>query len=175
MNGCWNYGGKGTLLSYLEHADKKGRYFASGSGFKTSMIAADIPETHKDFFNSQELYYIDKKRRCFVHGGFKREVPFKDQRTEDYYWDRTLWSDAVDHKNAMRGRDQFIMATKFREIYIGHSPTTHWGTDKPIRTFNIINMDTGAGHSGKLTILGVASKKFWQSDPLPELYLQWWK
>jgi serine/threonine protein phosphatase 1 len=31
-------------------------------------------------------------------------------------------------------------------------------------------MDTGAGHSGKLTIMDIDKKTFWQSDPLPELY-----
>jgi serine/threonine protein phosphatase 1 len=36
--------------------------------------------------------------------------------------------------------------------------------------FNITNMDTGAGHTGKLTIMDIDSKIFWQSDPLPKLY-----
>lgn len=30
----WNLGGRGTLVSYLEHAGKKGRFFSSGSGYK---------------------------------------------------------------------------------------------------------------------------------------------
>lgn len=166
----WTYGGKGTLISYLEHSGQKGRYFATGSGFKTSLESKDIPQTHKDFFNNQLLYHIDKKRRCFVHAGFNRHIPFFDQRKEDYYWDRQLWLDALEHKATIVGNEKFRIATKFKEIYIGHSPTTRWGTSKPMKTYNIINMDTGAGHSGKLTIMDVDSKFFWQSDSLSELY-----
>jgi len=160
----WTYGGKGTLISYLEHSGKKGKYFATGSGFKTSLDSNDIPQKHKDFFNNQLLYYIDKKRRCFVHAGFKRHIPFLDQRKEDYYWDRQLWIDAQEYNSTNGGNEKFIIATKFKEIYIGHSPTTRWGTTKPMKKFNIINMDTGAGHSGKLTIMDIDSKYFWQSD-----------
>ncbi|OQP66531.1 hypothetical protein A3860_13685 [Niastella vici] len=49
-------------------------------------------------------------------------------------------------------------------------PTTKLGTDKPLSALNILNVDTGAGHSGRLTIMDIDTKKFWQSDPLPELY-----
>src|ERR1700744_5018268 len=93
----WNYGGKGTLISYLEHAGKKGRFFSSGSGYKTALESNDIPETHKAFFAGQKLYYIDDKQRCFVHAGFKCSLPFNEQKTTDYYWDRTLWQEALQH------------------------------------------------------------------------------
>jgi hypothetical protein len=43
-------------------------------------------------------------------------------------------------------------------------------TDKPMHAANIINLDTGAGASGRLTIMDVKSKKFWQSDPVHRLY-----
>lgn len=41
-----------------------------------------------------------------------------------------------------------------------------------MRALNILNLDTGAGHSGRLTIMDISTKKFWQSDPLPELYTE---
>jgi serine/threonine protein phosphatase 1 len=43
-------------------------------------------------------------------------------------------------------------------------------TDKPMHAANIINLDPGAGASGRLTIMDVKSKKFWQSDPVHMLY-----
>jgi len=163
----WTYGGKGTLISYLDHAGKTGGYFASGSGFKTSLVARDIPKTHRDFFAGQQLYHLDRKKRCFLHAGFKRHLDFYLQKPEDYYWDRSLWTEALSCK---ADKLNFTVTTRFREIYIGHTQTTHWGKDTPQKAFNIINMDTGAGHTGRLSIMDIDSKAFWQSDPLPELY-----
>ncbi|MFX1707174.1 metallophosphoesterase [Chitinophaga sp. CC14] len=163
----WNHGGKGTLISYLEHAGKKGRYFTSGSGYKSALESTDIPETHKAFFSNQKPWYIDEHQRCFVHAGFDRRQPFLDQRVENYYWDRSLWEEACQQRDRMASA--FIPST-FSEIYIGHTPTTRSGTDQPLQAFHIRNIDTGAGHAGRLTIMDIDSKAFWQSDPLPTLY-----
>ena len=62
------------------------------------------------------------------------------------------------------------MITSFNEIFIGHTSTINWKTDKPMKAVNIYNLDTGSGHSGRLTIVEVSSKQFWQSDPVSELY-----
>lgn len=161
----WNHGGKGTLVSYLDHCGKSGRFFSRGSGYKTSLEPADIPKTHQTFFNSQQLYYIDEEQRCFVHAGFNRNLPFHDQRTADYYWDRTLWQDAL---ACQSNGKEFTIKTVFKEIFIGHTPTTKSGSDKPLHAFNIWNIDTGAGQSGKVTIMDVNTKEFWQSDSICE-------
>ncbi|WP_118975794.1 metallophosphoesterase [Taibaiella koreensis] len=166
----WTYGGKGTLISYLKIAGKEGIYFASGSGFKTALVASDIPYSHKKLFSEQQPYHIDKKKRCFVHGGFKRHIPFAQQEPTDFYWDRTLWTDALKSKENGVKSEAFEIATKFKEIYVGHTPTTKLGKDKPLKKYNIINMDTGAGHQGRLTIMDINSKEFWQSDPVSTLY-----
>jgi serine/threonine protein phosphatase 1 len=55
------------------------------------------------------------------------------------------------------------------EIYIGHTPTVNWGTDKPMRAVNIFNMDTGARQGGRLTIMYTRTKEYWQSDLVEEL------
>jgi len=36
---------------------------------------------------------------------------------------------------------------------------------------NINDLDTGAGHGARLTIMEIDTKENWQSDPVPELYL----
>lgn len=163
----WNHGGKGTLISYLDHAGKSGRYFSRGSGYKTALESNDIPERHKAFFSEQKPYYIDDSNRCFLHGGFKRNLPFHEQKIADYYWDRSLWQDAV--KQSTDGGD-FTMVPDFKEIYVGHSPTIQWGTDQPLNAFNIYNIDTGAGGPGRLTIMDIETKEFWQSDLTSTLY-----
>lgn len=171
----WNMGGKGTLISYLDHAGKNGKFSAVGNSYKISMEAKDIPEKHKTFFDKQHLYYIDEKNRCFVHGGFDRHLPFSNQKKEDFYWNRDLWAEALHthtYNRNIRLPEDFFDAVDFKEIYIGHTPTTKWGTDKPLRALNILNMDTGAGHGGRLTIMDIETKKYWQSDPLLELYTE---
>lgn len=168
----WTYGGRGTLISYLKYAEKEGRYFASGSGYKSALESTDVPQSHQGFFANQKHYYIDSKRRCFVHGGFKRKLPFKEQDPKDYYWDRTLWAEAQESKGLDLSAKEFYMASRFKEIYIGHTPTTHQDTDQPMKCYNIFNIDTGAGHSGRLTILDVDTKDYWQSDKITELYPQ---
>jgi len=164
----WTYGGKGTLISYLNYCGKPGRYFASGSGFKTALQAKDIPQTHKTFFENQQPFYTDQKNRCFLHAGFKRDLPFYDQPKHIYYWDRSLWKDALQCSSDIQQGKEFKMVTTFNEIYIGH--TSIQGT--PQQAFNIINMDTGAGDVGKLTIMDIDTKEYWQSDPLPDLYTE---
>jgi serine/threonine protein phosphatase 1 len=171
----WTYGGKVTLISYLEHVGKKRGFRATGNGYKTSLVATDIPQAHRNFFNNQKLYHIDEQNRCFVHAGFNRHLPWNQQRKEGFYWDRTLWPEALQFHSRQRdaaSNGTFFTGTDFSEIYIGHTPTTKWGTDQPLRALNILNVDTGAGHAGRLTIMDIDTKQFWQSDPLPELYDQ---
>lgn len=163
----WNHGGDGTLISYLDHAGKTGRYFYKGNGYKTGLDASDIPNTHQEFFKGQKAYYIDEQNRCFVHAGFKPNLAFELQQTEDLYCDRTLWQEALKQKE---NGNKLDLATEFKEIHIGHTPTTKTGTDRPMNAFHIHNLDTGAGDSGRLTIMDIDTKQYWQSDLVSELY-----
>jgi len=163
----WTHGGKGTLSSYLDHAGKSGRLFTTGTGYKSALDSSDIPASHKAFFSNQRPYYVDEENRCFVHAGFNTSLPFLSQKTEDYYWDRSLWENAV---RCQGNGEQFRIKAEFKEIYIGHTPTTKLNTDQPLTAFNIHNLDTGSGHSGRLTIMDIETKAFWQSDLTSELY-----
>jgi serine/threonine protein phosphatase 1 len=58
----------------------------------------------------------------------------------------------------------------FSEIYIGHTPTLHYDSFEPMNAVNVWNIDTGAAFNGRLSILDVESKKFWQSDVVQNLY-----
>ncbi|SEN08943.1 serine/threonine protein phosphatase 1 [bacterium A37T11] len=169
----WNHGGLGTLTSYLDHAGKARQYKETGRGYKTALISSDVPVTHQNFFMRQQLHHVDEHSRCFVHGGFKPEVPFYLQRPEEFYWNRTLWDNTYQHQlftQSCNDSDPFGYVSEFREIYLGHTPTTNYGSKQPLNAFNIWNLDTGAGHSGLLTIMDVNTKEYWQSDPVMELY-----
>ncbi|WP_315814509.1 hypothetical protein [Paraflavitalea speifideaquila] len=137
------------------------------------MQPADIPAAHRDFFNRQRLFYVDDNKNCFVHAGFDRQYPFGEQMPHLYYWDRQLWLEALSWEATSRDKKRpgrFKMATRFEEVFIGHTRTIMWGTDQPMKAANINNIDTGGGGGGRLTIMNVQSKQYWQSDPVNSLY-----
>lgn len=166
----WNYGGKGTIESYLKYKEGPKVCFPKGSGYKTSLNSTDIPARHRQFFQNQKLFHILHTDICFVHGGFERYEDFFEQTEKKYCWDRRLWSEALSYDEQGRDFNAFEMVTLFQHIYIGHTSTLHWDTDLPMTALHITNMDTGAGSVGKLTIMDIDSKEIWQSDSLSTLY-----
>jgi len=88
--------------------------------------------------------------------------------------------------------DEFFRPNPFRflkhkEVFIGHTSTVNWrakphlpeweamdkkpiGITVPMNRCNVWNMDTGAGWHGKLTIMDVDTKEYWQSDLVKTLY-----
>lgn len=40
----------------------------------------------------------------------------------------------------------------------------------PVKALNVYNLDTGGGWEGKVTIMDVDTKGYWQSDLVKELY-----
>ena len=168
----WDYGGKETAISYLKLSGRERLIHRSREGYKTALDPKDIPESHRKFFETQVPYHIDDENNCYVHGGFNRFLSFALQRPETFYWDRELWLAALDYK-FMKQRNPamgpFINFCDFNEIYIGHTPTVNWETDEPMRAVNVLNIDTGARQGGKLTIMNIRTKEYWQSDVVEEL------
>ena len=189
----WLQGGIGTLKSYCDNLARN--YFVKKSGYNTDMLPSDIPDEHRDFFiNKQRLYYIDGKNRCFVHGGFDRHDYFESieqLRPQSFYWDRDLWMAALSYGTLITNAGhKFKMKENFTEVFIGHTATVNWNQKgmyddfgnllpddeiisyktTPMVAANIINLDTGAGFKGKLTIMNVDTKEYWQSDRVDKLY-----
>ncbi|TXD48102.1 metallophosphoesterase family protein [Polaribacter sp. IC073] len=148
------HGGKETIASY--------------DGFST-----EEKQQHITFLKSMPLYHLDPENRLFLHAGFtsmhgvEREL-FKG----NFYFDRTLWEMAL----AMDGSIDKDHATypkrlqHYKEIYIGHTPTTNFGETIPMNAANIWNVDTGAAFTGKVTAMNIETKAYFQSDALPSLY-----
>jgi serine/threonine protein phosphatase 1 len=172
-SGHWDQGGKATALSYLRRAGREPVVRQSGEGLQVNLLPEDVPAAHRNFFAQQRIYYLDDRDNCYVHAGFNRHLPFAGQPDYLYYWDRTLWNDAVAYqgfRNKNRKTLPFQVLMPFNHIFIGHTPTLHWKTDVPMHAAHIINLDTGAGHNGKLTIMDLETLKYWQSDPVKTLY-----
>ncbi len=163
----WRQGGEGTLKSYTSKLGFGYSMQFSGGG-KTGMHPSDIPETHRKFFGGQKLYHIDEDRNLFVHGGFNRHYPLVQTVPYIFYWDRDLFSAAIAAKNT---KHPLKFKDEFKNIFIGHTQTTHWNTTEPIFADIVINIDTGGGwNNGKVTIMNVDTKEYFQSDLSIELY-----
>ncbi|WP_438712067.1 metallophosphoesterase [Aquimarina muelleri] len=132
-----------------------------------------IIEEHIVFFKELKNYYVDSKNRLFIHAGFSSmKGPENEVYLTNYRWDRTLWEMAiVMDKKVEKNSALYPNRLKlYSEIYIGHTPTLHYDSDIPMQGINVWNIDTGAAFTGKLSIIDIDTKQFWQSDPLPSLY-----
>ena len=144
---------------------------------------------HKAFFNDLKPYYIDDQNRAFVHGGYTSPEGLGHEQYEaDYYWNRDLFSVALSghaSNNSLTEKLPRILRPH-KEIFIGHTSTVNWNyaahipapegyknndpVMTPINACNVWNMDTGGGFYGKLTIMDVDTKEYWQSDLVKDLY-----
>jgi serine/threonine protein phosphatase 1 len=130
-------------------------------------------QEHAAFFQQMKLYYVDNKNRLFIHAGFtSMHGPEKERDPSDFYWDRSLWEVALATDNCVPKLSKHYpkRLLLYDEIFIGHTPTINYDTDKPIHASNLWNIDTGAAFYGKLTVMDVESKNYWQSDTVRDLY-----
>jgi serine/threonine protein phosphatase 1 len=137
-------------------------------------ITPEQKAIHIDFFNRMRYYYIDDDNRLFVHAGFtSMSGPTRERFQIMLYWDRTLWEMAIATDKHIK-MDERIFPKRlllFKEIYIGHTPTTNYGIETPMNACNVWNIDTGAAFHGRVSALDIDSKKFKQSDPVYQLYV----
>lgn len=179
----WTHGALATAESYAEAADfplSKERFWSrTVDGYMIECYALNlspvvVPTHHRKFFNSLHNYYFDEvNKRIFVHGGFNRHLSIKEQKVSDiYYWDRDLLMQAMSSKATMDSKQPVSMRFKddVDEVFVGHTTTLSWETDQPIFADKVIAIDTGGGFSGRLTIMDVDTKEYWQSDKVKDLY-----
>ncbi|APG60716.1 metallophosphoesterase family protein [Christiangramia salexigens] len=128
---------------------------------------------HIDFFNQMFNYYKDDEERLFVHAGFTNlHGPDFEYHPTGFYWDRTLWEMVLSMNDALEPGDALYpkRLQHFKEIYIGHTPVTRIGYDKPVNRANIWNVDTGAAFMGPVSAIDINTKEVFQSDPVHSLY-----
>lgn len=158
--GEWEHGGLATLGSYSRALF--GSYWKYASEWRYNMLKKSIPKSHLDFFENQINYYI-LDRMLFVHGGFDKGKLISDQAEYTYYWDRELWKSACIFQMGYQelGKEFKYIDDSFDQVFIGHCPLTD---GNPASAVNITNIDTYCGGSGRLTIMDIDTKKYWQSD-----------
>lgn len=128
---------------------------------------------HLEFFQRMRNYHVDADNNLFIHAGFSSmHGPDQEVYSSNYSWDRTLWEMALTmDKRIQKDSKLYPKRLKlFREIFIGHTPTINYDIDVPINAVNVWNVDTGAAFYGKLTVMDIETKEFWQSDVVQTLY-----
>lgn len=154
QNLWYKHGGKATVDAY-------------------AVVSEEKKLLHIAFLKQLQNYYLDEKNRLFVHAGFTNlhGVEF-EYFPKLFYWDRTLWETALALDEKVEKTDLLYpnRLKIYDEIVIGHTPTTRINQMQPVQKACVWNIDTGAAFKGKLTLMDIDTKVFWQSDLLPDLY-----
>lgn len=137
-------GGRATLKSY-------------GYTYWDDPDKSKVPASHIDFLRDAPLWLEDEYAIC-VHGGVRRNAPHIT-RPIDCLWDR----DFIKTEYLRFKFNQVPMYTG-KLVIVGHSCTQLLsGKSKPIILDHVIDLDTGAGHGSKLTLMQLPSRQYWQS------------
>ena len=161
---------------WLRSGDANTTWVVHG-GQETIESYSTVDETtrmqHVDFFENMPYYFIDEQNRLFIHAGFtSMHGPQKEMHSSNFNWDRTLWEMALTMDKRIK-KDSVLFPKRlklFYEIYIGHTPTLYYDIETPMHGCNVWNVDTGAAFTGKLSVLDIDTKQFWQSLPVYQMY-----
>ena len=157
-------------------------------------------EHYDFFRHLHNYYVDDQNRGFVHGGFVSKKGLGHDTHQSSYYWDRDMWELAVaNHTNYISDQlkdedydfyyrpnpNRFM---KHKEIFIGHTSTVMFKVKPhlpeykfeeqpksgsiivPMNRCNVWNLDTGGGWNGKLTIMDIDTKEFWQSDFIKDLY-----
>ena len=150
----------------LYHIDKQNRGFVHGGYISKNGLGYEAYQSN--YYWDRTLWEIARAVHHNYVGSFLHPV---DKEDFDEYF-----------------RPNPYRFEKHKEIFIGHTTTGNWIVKPhlpeykykeqpkqgriviPMNRCNIWNMDTGGGFEGRLTIMDVDTKEFWQSDDMRTLY-----
>jgi serine/threonine protein phosphatase 1 len=164
------------LRDFLKTGKARELWLAHGGGSSRDSYAGRSGKEigkHLQFLDALKNFYVDEQQRLFVHAGFTNmHGPQHEYYPKLVYWDRTLW-EMVCSLDPSIAEDSELYPKRlkhFKEIYIGHTPVSRIGRDRPVNFANVWNVDTAAAFKGRLSVLDAETKQLWQSDPVWTLY-----
>lgn len=125
---------------------------------------------HENLLDRAVFYHV-LDNKLFVHGGYDWHNPIEHTLTHELMWNRSMWKAALYWK--LQGDRGFHMdkVKDYDEVFIGHTTTSQFDPElKPVNLSNVWNLDQGCGFEGKLTLMDIDSKEYWQSDIVSSLY-----
>lgn len=170
----WLYTGYGDPIWYQQ----------GGQATWISMAKVGDREAQREFLSTyinrvqdvriERVYEIEAvgqiPDRLFVHGGYDVGMSIYDAPRSDLIWDRTLFFAALARQQAadQAGKKPENM-TPFDEVFIGHTTTSRFSL-VPYKACEVWMLDQGGGWEGKLSVMDVDTKEYWQSDIVADLY-----
>lgn len=156
-----NQGGKYTIKSYGGEVEPNTRGFG-GETEPTKDVS--LPDSHRDFFNNGLYHYI-LDNMVFVHGGFNPMIKLDKNSKEKLLWDRDLIETAREKPIYRNDKLPIDKSVVWDKVFVGHTTTETFGyATVPLKFNNLWMVDTGAGWTGKLTIMNIDTEEYWQSD-----------
>jgi serine/threonine protein phosphatase 1 len=159
------------LLEYFKFGVTPRIWTSQGGDATLDAYSRYIDTTAHQQLLERALYYYVIDNKLFVHGGYDWNDDIENTSRRDMMWDRDLIQAAV-YWNKQAPKTGVMNRVKdYDEVFIGHTTTSRFDPElKPLHVSNVWDLDQGAGWEGKLTIMDIDSKKYWQSDIVKELY-----
>lgn len=142
-------GGQATIDSYTSSARQAKRV---------------VPNSHFEYFKQLKPFFVSHQNECYVHGGLDPKERIENQPFDRLIWDRNLFMKTIQYP-----LNSELICPLYDSVYIGHTPTLSI-QKTPLNISNVWMMDQGAGWNGKLSIMNIDTKEFWQSDNVKQLY-----
>ena len=129
-------------------------------------------DNHLELLNqyfTKVKYWFNYKEYFLCHAGFDTRKSVISQKEINFAINRSLWQKALvaDSQNKKLKFNFNNVPFDFQKVIIGHTPTT---SHKPEILSNIINIDTGSGSVGRLTLMDLNTHEYYQSDLIKKLY-----
>lgn len=160
------------MRDWLEHGILSFDWQYNGGKYTVEQYKDRTPEelgSQLKFFKGQHRFYVDDQNRVFVHAGYTSPKGIGHEAEDSiYYWDRSLWKKSM----TLIGEDSELklkITCVHKEVFIGHTTTQMWSIVEPMNRGNVWNIDTGAGYTGKLTLMNVDTHEYFQSDYASDL------
>jgi serine/threonine protein phosphatase 1 len=147
-------------LNWMETGYANDSWLMQGGQATIDSYEGKVPASHIQLLKSAMPYHIHHNK-LFVHAGIDPRRPIEKQGIQTFLWDRSLAQLAKEkHNNSHR-------LTSYDSVFIGHTPIHE---DKPRQYCEVWMMDTGAGWSGRLSMMNIETQECFVSDPVPQLY-----
>jgi serine/threonine protein phosphatase 1 len=145
-------------LDWMETGYANDTWLIQGGQATIDSYEDTVPADHIQLLKSALPYYIHRNE-LFVHAGINIESPIERQGIQTFLWDRSF-AQLAKKKHPQR-------LTSYNSIYIGHTPINK---NTPNQYGEVWMMDTGAGWSGRLSMMNIETQECFVSDPVPQLY-----
>jgi len=161
------------LLEWFKSGSEPEEWLAKGGNqSKKSYLAKNIDhQLHLEFLVNGKLYFLDEQNRLYVHAGIDSAKSLTHNDEYDLLWSKQMWKRLRKDEITITYREYDGAEVYYNNIFIGHGKTVKkYPHMKPVNIKNVWNLDQGAGKNGKLTIMNVDTKQYYQSNRVDTIY-----